>query len=585
MPEDKNNLAMKELFPVFSGIAKDMRAILHTNRDITKTEHVIVNKITETNNILSSFMSAFVDYKADMQILTDNMEASNIERVTESQNQNQNAPSPADTPKEPLSDLGKSLKLGAIGLMTYLLGGGPGTAGLVTGAIELLSKSSGLLVNGSLSLLRAGILEFAPGIVSAIGGIGTAAAAVSAAVAGISVGLAALPSWLMEKALGGNQKKVSSSIASEATAKIKKEEKVLGPMSAEDKQKSYSDSFRIAMRNKDTAAYNRENIMKSATPEEKAAFIQYQKDTDAEAANPKVETGPKYKDMGSTANLPTKGNIPAGYAQTPPPPKAKQASPMNAVVAQTPPPPKANQGNSELKSSEGFVTKAAPDPVGFMTIGYGHKLTEKELSSGIVELPSGRKVNWKSDSITKEEASSLMEQDKSGHDSGTVNQLKKLGVNTDSLSESVKAGVFDLGYNAGPGIFKKAPKLVAALKANDEKAIASELRTTATTADGVKLNGLVARRGKYADAIEASMNASPAGGASSQVAASSNEAASAQIAMASPVPSAGTTVISNTTNNSSGGQNSAGSTLLSSQTNQDRTIGALNANRFAFGAA
>ena len=65
-----------------------------------------------------------------------------------------------------------------------------------------------------------------------------------------------------------------------------------------------------------------------------------------------------------------------------------------------------------------------------------------------------------------------------------MSNLDKLGVDTSKLGEGTKAALNDLAYNAGPGIFNQAPKLVQALKNNDQQGIIREISDIGLTAKG-----------------------------------------------------------------------------------------------------
>lgn len=159
----------------------------------------------------------------------------------------------------------------------------------------------------------------------------------------------------------------------------------------------------------------------------------------------------------------------------------------------------------DTKKHEGFVAGAYDDPTGNKTIGYGHKLTAEELKTGQIKLPDGTIVNWKDgEKLTKEQGDLLYNADKNSHASQGEAVLAKKGVDTSSLSPAVKEALGDLSFNAGPNIYDKSPKLVQALKNNDNDAIAAELRTTGTTSNGTRLNGLVNRANDRADLVASS---------------------------------------------------------------------------------
>ena len=157
---------------------------------------------------------------------------------------------------------------------------------------------------------------------------------------------------------------------------------------------------------------------------------------------------------------------------------------------------------------EGFVPNIYKDPAGIPTIGYGHMLKPTELASKSITLSDGSKIDINK-GITKEQGKQIYDDDRASHDKGATDQLKKLGVDLDKLNQPTKDALNDLAFNAGPGIFAKSPKLVAALKAGDLNSIAEQLRTTARTAGGKTLAGLEKRADERANMVLASASSGP----------------------------------------------------------------------------
>ena len=124
------------------------------------------------------------------------------------------------------------------------------------------------------------------------------------------------------------------------------------------------------------------------------------------------------------------------------------------------------------------------DDVGTQAIGYGYNLSQQEIEQGFVTLPDGTQVPLEG-GITEKAASSLLEQRLGDNSRAGSNILKEEGVDVDALSPSVLNALQDLTYQTGGGIFNKSPRLVQALKDNDEQAIAEELRTTGRLVNGV----------------------------------------------------------------------------------------------------
>jgi lysozyme len=158
----------------------------------------------------------------------------------------------------------------------------------------------------------------------------------------------------------------------------------------------------------------------------------------------------------------------------------------------------------DTKGAEGFRPNVYDDGAGNPTIGYGHKLTAEELKTGMLTLPDGTQLDIKK-GVTRAQADAIYEQDKKTNGNAAMAALEKKGVDTTKLNEATKDALNDLAFNAGPGVFDKSPKLVAALKANDIQAISDELRTTGRTANGQQMGGLVTRANARADQVAASL--------------------------------------------------------------------------------
>ena len=140
-----------------------------------------------------------------------------------------------------------------------------------------------------------------------------------------------------------------------------------------------------------------------------------------------------------------------------------------------------------IKGQEAFQPTMYDD-VGTQAIGYGYNLSQQEIEQGFVTLPDGTQVPLEG-GITEKAASSLLEQRLGDNSRAGSNILKEEGVDVDALSPSVLNALQDLTYQTGGGIFNKSPRLVQALKDNDEQAIAEELRTTGRLVNGEILPG------------------------------------------------------------------------------------------------
>ena len=212
-----------------------------------------------------------------------------------------------------------------------------------------------------------------------------------------------------------------------------------------------------------------------------------------------------------TTTSPAPARAPAGTSTQSP-------APASAGAAGTP------TRDEFTMQKEGFVPNIYKDPAGIPTIGYGHMLKPAELASKSITLSDGSKIDI-SKGITKEQGKQIYDDDRASHDKGATNQLKKLGVDLDKLNRPTKDALNDLAFNAGPGIFAKSPKLVAALKAGDLNSIAKELRTTGRTAGGKALAGLEKRADERANMVLASASSGPS--AQTQLVASAGDMDSA----------------------------------------------------------
>ena len=199
-----------------------------------------------------------------------------------------------------------------------------------------------------------------------------------------------------------------------------------------------------------------------------------------------------------TTTAPAPARAPAARAGT----STQSPAPASTGAAGTP------TRDEFTMQKEGFVPNIYKDPAGIPTIGYGHMLKPTELASKSITLSDGSKIDI-SKGITKEQGKQIYDDDRASHDKGATDQLKKLGVDLDKLNQPTKDALNDLAFNAGPGIFAKSPKLVAALKAGDLNSIAKELRTTGRTAGGKTLAGLEKRADERANMVLASASSGP----------------------------------------------------------------------------
>jgi GH24 family phage-related lysozyme (muramidase) len=77
------------------------------------------------------------------------------------------------------------------------------------------------------------------------------------------------------------------------------------------------------------------------------------------------------------------------------------------------------------------------------TIGYGHKLTPEELSSGVIALKNGRKIKWKK-GIDEEDANRIKVDDIIRH------TIDEVGVNNDTpITRAMYDSLTRLSFNFG----------------------------------------------------------------------------------------------------------------------------------------
>lgn len=146
-----------------------------------------------------------------------------------------------------------------------------------------------------------------------------------------------------------------------------------------------------------------------------------------------------------------------------------------------------------IEQHEGTVLRAYPDPVGVMTIGIGFTSQSKVFSDYWLKKTGSRKIK-KGQRITKKEAIELLPKmvDEEYGRAVTV----ALGV----LKQHQYDATSSMSYNCGPRCLQW--KWADALKRGNVKESAQLLRSTAVTAKGVKLPGLVRRRRDEAHLLE-----------------------------------------------------------------------------------
>lgn len=149
-------------------------------------------------------------------------------------------------------------------------------------------------------------------------------------------------------------------------------------------------------------------------------------------------------------------------------------------------------GTAFIAAHEGFVSKAYLCPAGVLTIGYGFTMGSK-LFADYWQQKHGRGLR-KGDTITRAEAEKLLQ--------WAVDQEYGKAVNREIAPKKQHHydGASSMTFNCGTGALKW--KWAQALKAGNPVEAARLLRTTAVTANGRKLAGLVRRRAEEATLIQ-----------------------------------------------------------------------------------
>lgn len=149
-------------------------------------------------------------------------------------------------------------------------------------------------------------------------------------------------------------------------------------------------------------------------------------------------------------------------------------------------------GTAFIAAHEGFVSKAYLCPAATLTIGYGFTMGSKVFAD-YWRQKHGRGLR-KGDTITRVEADMLLRR--------LVDEEYGKAVNREIAPKKQHHydGASSMTFNCGPGALKW--KWARALKAGNPVEAAKLLRTTAVTANGRKLAGLVRRRAEEAFLIE-----------------------------------------------------------------------------------
>lgn len=143
------------------------------------------------------------------------------------------------------------------------------------------------------------------------------------------------------------------------------------------------------------------------------------------------------------------------------------------------------KGKKLLARWEGYKKKAYKDSAGKLTIGVGHLLTQKEVSSGQIII-NGESVSYKN-CLTDENVIGLLGQDlvRFEHD---VERTIKADLNQDQFDALVS-----FAFNIGDGAFSESIGVVRVLNKGLYEAVPDELRKW-RKAGGKVVAGLVNRR-------------------------------------------------------------------------------------------
>jgi lysozyme len=136
-----------------------------------------------------------------------------------------------------------------------------------------------------------------------------------------------------------------------------------------------------------------------------------------------------------------------------------------------------------VKRFEGFVPKAAPDPTGFLTIGFGHKITGADPDS------------YRTHPMTLADADALLLRDLTVDGAQPLCGTLKAGVLA-SLTDNQYAALIDFTYNEGIGRLVGSTLLRLLNQGPIDQVAAQFDRWIYGDVDGreVVLPGLVARR-------------------------------------------------------------------------------------------
>ncbi|KAF9976606.1 hypothetical protein BGZ73_008209 [Actinomortierella ambigua] len=132
-----------------------------------------------------------------------------------------------------------------------------------------------------------------------------------------------------------------------------------------------------------------------------------------------------------------------------------------------------------IKHFEGFVAKPAPDPVGYPTVGYGHKCTQKNCAEVPYKFP-----------LTEATATQLLNDDLPKYTSC----LGKLLAARVSLNQNQWAALTSWTFNVGCGAIGKSDLIKRLNNGENPNTVAAAELPRWNKAGGKVLPGLVRRR-------------------------------------------------------------------------------------------
>ncbi|KAF9050213.1 glycoside hydrolase family 24 protein, partial [Panaeolus papilionaceus] len=132
-----------------------------------------------------------------------------------------------------------------------------------------------------------------------------------------------------------------------------------------------------------------------------------------------------------------------------------------------------------IKGFESFVPSPKPDPVGLLTIGFGHKCQQSNCKEVTFPIP-----------MTQSTASQLLANDAMI----AVNCLHKLIPNSVKLNDNQFGALSSFAFNAGCGTFQKSTLLQRLKAGEDPNTVAAQELPKFRLSKGKVLSGLVRRR-------------------------------------------------------------------------------------------